>query len=587
MNEPVKWWREEYPQKDWKIFEDFRYFLLLVWRHLMLPDPTYIQYDIANFLQHGPRRSIIQAFRGVGKSWITAAFVCWLLLRDPQMKIMVVSASKDRADAFTTFTKRLIAEMPILEHLKPSGDQRDSMIAFDVGPSMADHSPSVKSVGIFGQLTGGRANVIIPDDVEVPNNSETQTMRDKLSERVKEFDAVLKPGGRVIYLGTPQTEASLYNQLPSRGYECRVWPARYPLKDQMKNYGERLAPVLLTQLEKDANLSGKPTDPNRFDEFDLQEREMSYGRSGFALQFMLDTRLSDQDRYPLKLTDLVVMGLNPQMAPQKTIWGGDPSLVLSDLTCVGLSGDRYYRPAYIDRNDWIPYTGAVMFIDPSGRGKDETSYSVVKMLNGFLYNTAGGGIQGGYDDDTMEKICKTAKQQEVSLILIESNFGDGMFTALLKPHLRKIYPCTVEEVRHSKQKEMRIIDTLEPVMNQHRLIVDRTLVEEDYTSTKHLPPEKQLQYQLFYQMSRITKDKGALAHDDRLDALAGAVAYWVEVMAQDADGNIEDRAEELLRAELEIFHGISGISIDMLAMGADPDLAIAHAKGGGRGYTWQ
>ena len=70
-----KWWREAYEESDWKLFEDFRYFLVLVWKFLDLPDPIPLQYDVARYLQHGPRRKVIEAFRGIGKSWITSAFV--------------------------------------------------------------------------------------------------------------------------------------------------------------------------------------------------------------------------------------------------------------------------------------------------------------------------------------------------------------------------------------------------------------------------------------------------------------------------------------------------------------------------------
>jgi hypothetical protein len=198
--------------------QDFRKFMYLVWKTLNLPDPTPVQYDIASYLQNSPKRAVIEAFRGVGKSWITSAFVCWTLLNDPQKKILVVSASKERADAFASFVKRLINEMPILHHLKANEGQRDSMLSFDVGAALPDHSPSVKSCGITGQLTGSRADIIIADDIEVINNSATQVARDKLSELVKEFDAILKPleSSKIIYLGTPQTEMSLYNQLPER-----------------------------------------------------------------------------------------------------------------------------------------------------------------------------------------------------------------------------------------------------------------------------------------------------------------------------------------------------------------------------------
>ncbi len=537
--------------------QDFRVFLFVVWKFLGLPEPTPIQYDIADWLQRiykkkGPRRAIIEAFRGVGKSWITVAFVCWALYCNPQLKILVVSASKLHADNFTTFAMRLIMEMPELEHLKPMGDQRNSKVSFDVGPATADLSPSVKSVGITGQLTGSRADLIVVDDVEVPNNSATQMMREKLAEAVKEFDAILKPNGIVIYLGTPQTEMSLYNVLPERGYSMRIWPARYPGSDLVKYYGDKLSPKILKALEADSTLVDSPTDPNRFSEFDLLERENSYGRSGFQLQFMLNTRLSDSDRYPLKLNDLIVLDCNTDVAPEKVIWASSPELIINELPNVGLSGDKYHRPMAV-QGQWIPYSGSVMAIDPSGRGSSETAYAVVKILNGQLFLLESGGFLGGYSDETLGKLAEIAKRQQVNRILIESNFGDGMFMQLLKPVMAKTYPVTMEEVKHSVQKEKRIIDTLEPVLNQHRLIVDRKLIEQDYQSTQNMPPEQALRYQLFYQLTRITKERGALAEYDRLDVLAMAVAYWVEQMARDVDMAIADEKERRLTEALSEF----------------------------------
>ncbi len=536
---------------------DFRVFLFVVWKFLGLPEPTPIQYDIAHWLQRiyrkkGPRRAIIEAFRGVGKSWITVAFVCWALYRNPQLKILVVSASKFHADNFTTFAMRLIMEMPELEHLKPRGDQRNSKVSFDVGPATADLAPSVKSVGITGQLAGSRADLIVVDDVEVPNNSATQMMREKLAEAVKEFDAILKPNGIVIYLGTPQTEMSLYNILPERGYTLRIWPARYPGKDLVKYYGDKLTPKVLKELEADETLVGCPTDPQRFSDFDLLERENSYGRSGFQLQFMLNTRLSDAERYPLKLNDLIVMDCNPELAPEKVIWASSPELIINELPNVGLGGDKYHRPMAI-QGQWIPYTGSIMAIDPSGRGSSETAYAVVKILNGQLFLLESGGFLGGYTDETLGKLAEIAKRQQVNRVLVESNFGDGMFMQLLKPVMAKVYPVTMEEVKHSVQKEKRIIDTLEPVLNQHRLIVDRRLIEQDYQSTQHMPSEQSLRYQLFYQMTRITKERGALAEYDRLDVLAMAVAYWVEQMARDVDQAIADEKERRLTKALNDF----------------------------------
>lgn len=524
--------------------KDFRNFLHLVWRHLGLPKPTPVQYDIAQHLQTGPRRMVIQAFRGVGKSYITSAYVVHELLLDPTRTILVVSASKQRADDFSTFTLRLIEEMPLLQHLRPKENQRYSKISFDVGPAPAQHAPSVTSKGITGQITGSRADLIVADDIEVQNNSMTQTMREKLAESIKEFDAVVKPGGRIVYLGTPQSENSIYNLLPDRGYVPRIWPARRP-KDVVP-YGDRLAPIALKPEP------GQPTDPERFDDAELTERELSFGRSGFALQFMLDTSLSDGDRFPLKLNDLCIMDCRGDLLPEKIIWSSDPALVRTDLPCVGFNGDRYRRPQALV-GDWIADNGSVMAIDPSGRGTDETAYAVVRMLNGFLYVPACGGIPGGYSSQALQGLCDVAKRHKVNQILVESNFGDGMFTELLKPYSQKTHPCAIEEVRHSTQKELRIVDVLEPVMNQHRLCIDPKVILEDLEPGSHLAPDKAPYYQLMYQMSRIMRARGALRHDDRLDALAMAVGYWSERMAQDVDRRMEARKSMLIDRELRRF----------------------------------
>jgi hypothetical protein len=531
---------------------DFRNFLFLVWEFLWKagaitaakPDPTPVQYDIAYFLQHGPRRKVIEAFRGVGKSWITSAYVCWRLLLNPHLNFLVVSASKDRSDQFSTFTKRLIFELPILSHLKPREGQRNSNIMFDVGPAGISHSPSVKSVGITGQLTGSRADEIIADDVESLNNSLTQAMRDQLSERIKEFDAIIKPGGNITFLGTPQTEMSIYNQLPERGYKISVWPARIP--DDTERYSGNLANYIMDLIARGGK-ARDVTDPQRFNHEDLLEREASYGRSGFALQFMLDTSLSDAEKFPLKLQDLIVMPLDTRMAPVKVVWSSGPEHIINDVPCVGMSGDKFYRPMWT-ANDMAEYTGSVMFVDPSGRGSDETAYAVVKMLNGWLYVVDVGGLQGGYNDNVLKNLALIAKKHDVNVVLTEPNFGDGMFDELFKPWLRKIHPCRLEEgPRATMQKERRIIDTLEPVMNQHRLVIDQKLIKKDYESASD--PK----YSLFYQMTRITKEKGSLVHDDRLDALTGAVAYWVSQMGRDTEKAAEAHRERLLEQELRKF----------------------------------
>jgi hypothetical protein len=513
-----------------------------------------MQYSIADYIANGDKRIIISAFRGVGKSWITSTYVLWRLLLDPQINILVVSASKNRADDFSTFCLRLLSEMPILLHLKPKGDQRQSKISFDVAPALASHQPSVKSLGITSQLTGSRADLIIADDIETSGNTQTQFMRDKLGEAIKEFEAIVKPeGSRTIFLGTPQTEQSIYNKLQERGYKIRYWTARYPSEKQLKSYGSSLAPIISNTWEHE--LIGKATDPLRFDEKDLLEREASYGRIGFNMQFQLDTTLSDLDRYPLKLKDLVVLNLNPTTAPEKVVWASSPELQWNDLPNVGLQGDGYFRPMQT-QGDWIDYTGCVMSIDPSGKGKDETAYCVTKILNGNIYVVDAGGFNSGYSEHTLSKLVGIAKKHEVKKILIEENFGQGMFEALLKPYLMKNYPCTTELIRQTSNKHRRILDTLEPLFAQHRIIFDASVIREDYEGTNSLyPPEQALRYQLMYQISRLQKGANTLSQDDRIDALQMSCYYWILQLSKDQDMSMKTRKEELFTQELEQFFG--------------------------------
>jgi hypothetical protein len=533
--------------------EDFRNFLWVIFDHLGIEAPTPIQYDVAWFLQHGPDRLIVEGFRGMGKSWITAAFVLWVLYCDPTKKILVVSASKDRAGNFTLFLLRLIQEVPILQHLIPDDDQRQSTIQFDVRGSGTDQTPSVRAVGITGNMTGGRADLIVPDDVENPKNSSTEMQRQKLGELVKEFDAVLKPGGRVAYLGTPQCEMSLYNELQKRGYQVRIWPARFPDDERSSYYGPRLSPMIREMVEKNVKLVMSPTEPTRFPELELLKREASYGRSGFDLQFMLDHRMSDQHRFPLRLSDLLIMYCNPEKAPERVIWGLDPQKVWNDLPNVGLNGDRYYQPMQV-QGDWLDYAGALMTIDPSGRGKDETAYTITKVLNGFVYLLDTGGVLGGATDENLKLLVSVAKKFNVQFVRIEANFGDGMFTKLIAPHFEREYPVTLEEFKTGNtQKELRIIDTVEPVLTQHRLVVDAEAIKRDFESTQDRDEETAHTYSLFYQLTRVTRERGALIHDDRLDALQMALAYWMEHFERDVEKQMANRQEELQRQLVEDF----------------------------------
>ena len=564
---------------------DFKLFLQALWAELDLPNPTRAQYAIADYLQHGPKRLQIQAFRGVGKSWITGAFVLWTLFNDAEKKIMIISASKERADNMSIFLQKLIIETPWLVHMRPkSDDSRWSRVSFDILCS-PHQAPSVKSVGITGQLTGSRADLMILDDIEVPGNSMTEMMREKLLQLCTEAESILTPkeDSRIMYLGTPQTTFTVYKRLAERSYKPFVWPARYPRKTS--NYEGLLAPQLVEDIENGAD-KWEPTD-DRFDNDDLIEREASMGRSNFMLQFMLDTSLSDADKFPLKCADLIVTSVNPKSAPESVIWCSDPQNVIKELPTVGLPGDYFYSPMQL-QGEWDSYSETICSVDPSGRGSDETTAAYLSQRNGILYLHEMRAYRDGYSDKTLLDILKGCKKYEVSKLVVETNFGDGLVSELFRKHLQQTNQrVDVEEVRATVRKEDRIIDSLEPVLNQHRLVIDKGVIEWDFKSNPDEAPERRLMYMLFYQMSRMCREKGAVKHDDRIDCLAQGVQYFTDAMGISAQEAIKERKRTEWNQMLAEFIDDPQASANHMVLGMNYEQR-QQSKGGGKNSvpTW-
>jgi len=532
---------------------DFKVFLKLTWSHLRLPEPSELQYHMADFLQENNSRSVLQALRGAGKTWITGAYAAWRLLRDPNEKILIVSQSGGHSDNIAIFIRRLIESMPILEHLKPdmSKGHRTSTTSFDVNGCEVSVQPSLRALGITSQLQGNRASLLISDDVEGQQNSATEMRREQLRNATAEFEAILQTteGAQILVLGTPQSAESIYNGFREDGYVTRIFPARYP--EETSIYEGCLAPYMVEKMHRDPDIIGTTTEP-RFTEEDLIMRENRYGRSGFKLQFMLDTTLSDAEKYPLKLKDLIVTDLDDFNGPASITWSSEASKEIQEIPNVGFRGDKLHRPG-TQSDDTKPYEGVILAIDPAGTGTDEMGWCVVAHLLGRLYVLDFGGIKGGYNEANLMRLSRIAKKYKVNEVYVEANFGDGMFSSLLAPIMNSVYPCNIEEVKVSIQKEVRIIDTLEPIMNQHRLVVNYSSCSNDVAYGLREPTN--MMYSLLFQLSHITRDRQSLRHDDRLDVLALAVSYWLErdILDQNIDVALQRYKERQLDEQLKQF----------------------------------
>lgn len=527
-------------------YASFKTFLIDVMTEVLGFNCSDIQIDIGEYLEFGPQYKMVQAQRSQAKTTITAIYAIWRLIHNPRMRVLIITAGDTLSQEIATLIIRIIEDMPELKCLRADtsiGD-RNSVKAYDVHRSLKgiDKSPSVSCMGITANLQGKRADLLIADDIESAKNSQSAVQRDRLAHLTKDFVSICARGD-IIYLGTPQHNDSVYNSLPARGFDIRIWPGRYPTEEQMSNYQGFLAPLLAARIAANSNLQtgggidgtdGQPIDDVMMPEVDLCKKVLNQGRAYFQLQYMLDTKLTDAERYPLKLRNLLFMNIPAVRAPVEINYAPLPANAI--LPPQGFPVNDQYFKVHSVGEEFKEFAACVMYVDPAGGGKngDELAYAIVKFLAGKCFLVACGGIPGGYTPEKLKVLTDAAVKWRPHKILIEENFGKGAFRKVWEPELFKHYKCGVEDVWESGQKELRIIDVLEPIIGSQRLIVEQSLIESDWQSVQKYPVEERSTYSLFFQMARLTRDKGSLKHDDRLDAVSGACRFFVEALAQDA-----------------------------------------------------
>ena len=518
-----------------------------------------IQADIAEFMCSGGQYIMIEAQRSQAKTTIAAAFCVWTLIHDPKHRVLIISAGGSQATDISTLVIRIIMNMDVLECMRPDKAKGDrvSVEKFDLHYSLRklDKSASVSCCGITANLQGRRADLLLADDIESQKNSLTALMREQLLAKTLDFTSI-NQNGRIVYLGTPQSSDSIYNTLPGRGYNVRIWPGRFPTTEQLPYYGDMLSPMLLGIMEKYPQVmltgglngdQGIPIEPSFLGESILQKKERDQGPAWFQLQHMLNTKLMDAERYPLKTENCLVLPFRPGDQLPTEIHRGYQFL---EVMIEGRTY-RWNRPHVISSVLEVPQ-GICFYIDPAGGGKgrgthggDETGWACTAFLNGNIFVLGYGGVRGGYDDNQLIELAKLVAKFKPNIVKIEKNFGYGAFAAVFLPILRKVYSeCGVEEDYVTGQKETRIIDTLEPIIARGALIFAESAVTGEKASLAHHADVNRITYCMMQQMNGITRDKDSLIHDDRLDALEGACRHWEQQLVQDQDKLRAQIAEE-------------------------------------------
>lgn len=556
-DEDIEWHREVedvYIENDIEfrlddLINDFYTFCYYMFTRAGFDKPTKIQKLIIDFIvKPTDKYKLIQAPRGAGKSYISQLKVLWDLLRDNDQHMLIRSASDKRSRNYTTFLLNLIKTTPLLQHLTPTSGQRKSTELFDVYGAKPSDSPSVLSETVGGTVTGLRATLIVLDDVEVLKNSSSANTQETLTNQVMENYNLLaetksstgeKVTGTVLVLGTFQSSSSIYvPMIRSGAYDTLIIPAEYPPLEEW--YKEFVHPDILEVSINNPEMIGRAIDERLNDDFLAKRRLLS--KTNYELHYMLNPNLTDQLKYPLKLKDFIVYDIDPTDNPIRFIYSSEEKIKIKHR---GFTSDYMVSPAWVsDERAEFLYT--IMAIDPSGKGTDETGYCVVSLMGGKVFIRDFGGVSGGYDDDSLQSLVAIGMKYKVNQVSVESNFGGGAITKMIeKKFVDNMYNVRIEEVRSNNQKELRIIDTLEPLLNQHRIIIDRQALDKDF--------EKSTNYSFTYQLSHITKTRNSLVHDDIIDAVEMAVSSLVEYMSRGEEKAMEDYAEEKARKIVEAY----------------------------------
>ncbi len=451
----------------------FKIFLAL-WNRAQGQQTPALHFRMAHWLESAwarrDTRLLLQAFRSSGKSTIAGLFAAWLLYRQPALRILVLAADMALARKMVRNVKKIIERHPLTRGMKPARADQWGADRFTVRRALELRDPSMMARGLSANMTGSRADIIICDDVEVPNTCDTAEKRADLRERLAEAEFVLVPGGTMLYIGTPHTWHSIY------AAETRLETG------EARAFLDGFRRLTIPVVDKD----GASAWPERFTADDIARMRVAAGPHKFASQMMLTpTNIAEGRLDPGALQfysgrvhfskELQMLYLNGRRVVSCSAWW-DPAF--------GRSGDSSVL--------------AVIFTDDEGK----------RHLHRVEYIT----VDNGNDDSEAEQQCRKvafiAQLLFVPCVTVETN-GIGKFlpTILKKELAKNRVSCGVAGVSSTRAKDLRILEAFDAPL------AARSLYAHDSVRQTPLMTEMQ-EWRPGVRGQR----------DDGLDAVAGALS---------------------------------------------------------------
>jgi hypothetical protein len=392
------------------------------------------------------------------------------------LRILVLAAEQALAIKMVRNVRRIVERHAFLTGLRPQRAEEWAADRFTVARPQELRDPSVLARGVAGNVTGSRADVVICDDVEVPNTCDTAEKRAELRQRLMEIDYLLVPGGLQLYVGTPHSYFTIYAAEPrAEAGETRAFLAGFRR---------------LTLPIRDA--AGRPAWPERYPEATIAELEKRSGPNKFASQMLLapvdaaEGRL-DPERLRRYADELVYQEGN-----------NEALLTLMDRRLVAAA--CWWDPAYGAPDAGDASVIAAVFLDAEGRA----------YLHRIAYLTHDPAAAGTVDEAT--QLCRRAatfaRALHLPSIALEVNGLGRFLPGLLRRELARAgVPAAVREVTSRRPKDLRILEAFDAPLAAGALYA--------HDSVFATP---------FLREMRDWRPGQTRARDDGLDAVAGCLA---------------------------------------------------------------
>lgn len=412
----------------------FRQFVWL-WNRSQGQETPPLHLEIAEWLdgrwQAGDRHLLLLCFRSAGKSTLIGMFCAWLFLNQPDLRILVLSAEYDLARKMVRNVKNIIERHPLTSGLIPDRNFQWAADQFTVRRELTLRDPSILARGINANITGSRADVVICDDVEVPNTCRTPAKREELRERLHEISYVVVPGGMQLYAGTPHSLHSIYADQPS-DRESQIF---------LEGFRRLVVPLL--------DERGESRWPDRFPKNRIHDLKRQTGPARFQSQMMLNP-IEDED---IRLDPKRLVRYDSDINHRES--NGQSILTIAGRRMVSATG--WWDPAYGSPGRGDASVVAAVFVDEEGH----------YWLHDIRYLVHDPSRRNDVDEATQlcRKVADFVRDMWLPSITIETNGLGRFLPAILQREINMMgLGCNVIEHVSHKNKDQRILDAFDPVI---------------------------------------------------------------------------------------------------------------------------